>query len=139
MNKVIISILALFYFNISYANSNQVFSVRCNFSDGLVTNFDSGNPKSKGDASMPELVFDQIDLKKGSARLIGNAGTETVQALKGQDSIHLLEKTMSGNLNITTIFLKTKNNLLPVVTSRHQSIIDAPFVSHYVGLCKALN
>jgi len=135
MNKVIISILALFYFNISYANSNQVFSVRCNFSDGLVTNFDSGNPKSKGDASMPELVFDQI----GSARLIGNAGTETVQALKGQDSIHLLEKTMSGNLNITTIFLKTKNNLLPVVTSRHQSIIDAPFVSHYVGLCKALN
>ena len=141
MKKTLLLIITLIQFNIAYAQDNKVISLRCNFSDGMVTNFDNGNAKSKSNSSMPELIFDQIDIKKGTARLIGNAGTETIQALQGQDSIHLLEQTMTGNLNLTTVFLKTKNknNLLPVVTSRHQSIVDAPLVSQYVGLCKVLN
>ena len=141
MKRALFLIITLMQFNIAYAQDNKVTSLRCSFSDGMVTNFDNGNPKSKSDSGMPELILDQIDTKKGTARLIGNAGSETIQALQGQDSIHLLEQTMTGNLNLTTVFLKTKNknNLLPVVTSRHQFIVNAPFVSHYVGLCKVLN
>jgi len=89
---------------------------------------------------MPELVFDQIDTAKGTGRLIGNIGVENVQVLKGHNSIHIVEITKTGNMNITTIFDKNKINYneFPVVHSRQMYSINQPLPSQYVGLCKKL-
>ena len=119
---------------------SQTQSFRCNFSDGLITNWESGKQTSKREEKMTELVFDQIDVKKGSGRMIGNSGSENVQVLSGDGSIHIVERTPSGNMTITTIFnTPQKNpNQFPVVHSRHMNL-NGPLPSQYVGLCNKLN
>jgi hypothetical protein len=120
----------------------QTQSFRCNFSDGFVSNWESGKTTSKRDGRMSELIFDQVDLKKGSGRMIGNSGSENVQVLTGDtNSIHIVERTPSGNMNITTIFTPSQKNPneFPVVHSRHINLMGGPLVSQFVGLCKKLN
>ena len=119
----------------------QSQSFRCNFSDGFSTNWDSGKASSVRGGKMAEMVFDQLDTKNGTGRMIGNAGVENVQVIRGDGSIHILERTPTGNLNITTIFgpIQKNPNEFPVVHSRHINIMGGPFPSQYVGLCKKLN
>ena len=120
----------------------QSQSFRCNFSDGLVTNWESGKTASKRDGRMSEIVFDQLDPKKGIGRMIGNSGSENVQVLNGDgNSIHIVERTPSGNMNTTTIFTQSPKNPSehPVVHSRHLNFVGGPLVSQFVGLCKKLN
>lgn len=119
----------------------QTQSFRCTFSDGLVTNWESGKPSSKRDGRMDEIVFDQVDTKKGTGRMIGNSGSENVQVLNGDGSIHIVERTPSGNMNVTTIFSPPQKNptQYPLVHSRHLNFIGGPLVSQFVGLCKKLN
>ncbi|BDW12062.1 hypothetical protein PSHI8_21460 [Polynucleobacter sp. SHI8] len=120
---------------------SQTQSFRCIFNNGIVTNWDTGKPISKNNNSMPEIIFDQIDIQKGKGRFIGNLGSEDVQVLKGEQSFHIFERTPSGNLNITTIFYPTQkfSDMFPVVHSRHINLVSGPFPSQYVGLCKKLN
>jgi hypothetical protein len=119
----------------------QSQSFRCNFTDGLVTNWESGKTTSKRDGKMTEIVFDQLDTKKGTGRMIGNSGSENVQVLNGDGSIHIVERTLSGNMNITTIFTPSQKNPMehPVVHSRHLNFFGGPLVSQFVGFCKKLN
>ena len=120
----------------------QSQSYRCNFSDGLTTNWDSGKPSSVRSGKMSEIIFDQVDTKKGTGRMIGNSGSENVQVLNGEtNTIHVVERTPSGNMNITTIFSSTQKNPsdYPVVHSRHLNFIGGPLVSQFIGLCKKLN
>ena len=138
MNKIFLFLLSLLYVNIGFT---QTLSYRCNFTDGQITNFDKGSPSTKRENKFTELIFDQIDINKKTARLIGNAGVAQVQALEGDESIHLVEITNSGNLNMTTIFLTDKGKsigVFPVVHSRHIKIASSPLPSQYVGLCKEL-
>lgn len=135
---IISSLIGLF---ISTNAFSQTQSFRCNFSDGFSTNWDSGKPSSVRDGRMSEMVFDQLDTKKGSGRMIGNAGAETVQVLKGDGSLHIAERTPTGNMNFTTIFYANPKNTneFPVVHSRHINLLNAPLTSQFVGLCKKLN
>ena len=138
MKKIFIFLLFLIVIKASFA---QTLSFRCNFTDGQITNFDRGSPNTKRENKFAELIYDQIDITKKTARLIGNAGVAQVQALEGDESIHLVEITNSGNLNMTTIFLTDKGKSIgafPVVHSRHIKIASSPLPSQYVGLCKEL-
>ena len=132
--SVVMSVCGLVY--------GQTQSFRCNFSDGMNTNFDSGKPSTKKSNDIGELVFDQLDTKKGTGRIVGNSGASDVVVYNGSNSIHILEPTVSGNMNFTTIFNPTKNSSgnYPVVHSRHINLPGSgPFPSQYVGLCKKLN
>lgn len=139
MKKLVTAILLLIC---SQAVFSQTLSFRCNFSDGQVTNFDSGNPSTKHGSKFPELVFDQIDTSKKTARLIGNIGAAQVQVIDGGEVIHLAEITNSGNLNLTSIFFTDKSKTsgsFPVVHSRHlKTSFASPLPSQYIGLCKEL-
>jgi hypothetical protein len=138
MNKICFFLLSLICANIGFT---QTLSFRCNFTDGQITNFDKGSPNTKRENKFTELIYDQIDITKKTARLIGNAGVAQVQALEGDESIHLVEITNSGNLNMTTIFLTDKGKNIgafPVVHSRHIKIASSPLPSQYIGLCKEL-
>jgi hypothetical protein len=138
--KILFSII--FCVTATSVTFSQTLSFRCNFTDGQVTNFDKGNPSTKKENKFTELVFDQIDTKKSTARLIGNIGVAKIQALEGYESVHLVEITNSGNMNLTTIFFTDSNKisgLYPVVHSRHmKTSSSSPLPSQYVGLCKEL-
>ena len=121
---------------------SQTLSFRCNFTDGQITNFDSGVPTTKHESKFTELVYDQIDTVKKSARLIGNIGVAEVQVVEGSQLMHLVEITISGNLNLTTIFFTDKSKFsgaYPVVHSRHlKTSASGPLPSQYIGLCREL-
>ena len=121
---------------------SQSLSFRCNFTDGQITNFDTGAPTTKHESKFTEVVYDQIDTVKKSARLIGNVGVAEVQVVEGSQLLHLVEIKSSGNLNLTTIFFKDKSKLsgtYPVVHSRHlKTSASGPLPSQYIGLCREL-
>jgi hypothetical protein len=136
--RIFISITLLSLTGLVFGQSQ---SFRFNFSEGINTNFDSGRPSTKKSNDIGELVFDQLDPKKGTGRIVGNAGAGDVVVYNGNNSIHILEPTPSGNMNITTIFNPTKNSSgnFPVVHSRHINLPGSgPLPSQYVGLCKSL-
>jgi len=86
--------------------------------------------------------FDSIDLKKGTARLIGNVGAGDVITILTAESLTFIEKTASGNLNFTTVFPFYKNNTQEflAVTSRHLVLPNregvSPFPSQHHGTCQ---
>ena len=138
MKLIIVFVTAIVLSSHSVA---QTLSVRCKFSDGQATDFDKGVPRTIKTNDMSELVFDQIDTKKGTARLIGNLGAETIQVFRGMESIHLIEATDTGNMNITTIYVSAKSksqSTFPVVHSRHINTHSGPLPSQYVGICSKL-
>jgi len=126
----------------AHANpGTPLLSVRCSFQDGQATEFSNTKPITKRSNDMGDLIFDQIDVRNQTARVIGSIGAETIIALYGNNSIHLLETTISGNLNITTVYLSTKSlrdGIYPTVHSRHINLASGPYPSHYVGFCKKL-
>jgi hypothetical protein len=134
MNK-----LLLLLFLIPNLVIGQPLSFRCNFSDGVSTNFDKGHPQQADGGNFTAILFDQINEETGTGRLIGNAGAVNVLVLSGYQAINIIESTQGGNMTITTIFngLPTKDGLFPVVHSRHLNMVGA-FVSQYVGLCHSL-
>jgi len=140
--KIIIALLSVLSFLCSTIVFSQTLSFRCNFTDGQITNFDSGTPSTKHESRFTELVFDQIDTTKKTARLIGNVGVAEVQVIEGSQLIHLVEITGSGNLNLTSIFFTDKSKLsgaFPVVHSRHlKTSPSSPLPSQYIGLCREL-
>jgi hypothetical protein len=136
--KIIATLIGLFCSTIVFS---QTPSFRCNFSNGQITKFENNLPNTKKENGFVELIFDKVDTSKKTARLIGNAGVETVQAIDGDESIHLIEFTASGNMNITTIFISEKfkrTGFFPVVHSRHVKIASSPLPSQYIGTCKEL-
>jgi hypothetical protein len=67
-------------------------------------------------AAVPEpfwRIYDGINIKEGSARLIRYAGTVDVQVIKNNEGLHFLERTASGKLNVTTVTSS------PLVTASH--------------------
>ena len=139
IQKIIFSSLFMGICGLVYG---QTQSFRCSFSDGYVTDFKTNKPVTNRDKNkFTDLTFDQLDVKKGSGRMIGNSGATDVGVINGDNSIHIIEQTKSGNMNITTIFnpsVKNSSNY-PVVHSRHVNIFDEPLTSQYVGLCRKLN
>lgn len=138
VQKLIFSSLFLGMCGLVYG---QTQSFRCSFSDGFSTEFKSNKPSSSRDKKFDDLTFDQLDTNKGTGRLIGNSGVSNFQVLNGDNSIHIVERTMSGNMNITTIFNTSQNvtGNFPVVHSRHNNLMSNPLPSQYVGFCKKLN
>ena len=139
MKKIKILLITTTFISTIVFGQSQSF--RCKFSDGLSTDYKSGKPISERDKKFNDLVFDQLNSTTGKGRMIGNNGVDDVQVLKGDESIHVIEITMSGNMNITTIFnpIGKNSNDYPVVHSRQMNLFGKPIPSQYVGFCKKLD
>jgi hypothetical protein len=87
-------------------------------------------------AAAPESfwrIYDNIDIKTGSARLIRDAGAVDVQVIKDSEGLHFLERTSSGTLNITTV------SSSPIVMATHSpgiAKLEARSASPYHGYCR---
>jgi hypothetical protein len=118
-------------------------TIKCSFSSGVFTDFDTGKPRSEptkpGD--LPDLIFDQIQQDSNKARFIGNAGATDVLVARGRESTNLIESTNSGNLNLTTVYRIEKigpSAGVPAVHSRHVATQNGLIPSQYWGACREL-
>ncbi len=92
------------------------------------------------------LDVDEIDTDSGSARVTGTAGPADVTALLTISSLHFMERSVTGTLNITTVFASdpgaktfravyTRHDYLPMNLPGFQS---EPSVSQHYGVCDAV-
>ena len=122
-------------------------SLKCYYSEGYTGIWDDGKLKiEKGHLGTSEkdsaMVFDSIDLKKGTARLIRNQGSSDVIVLETPAGISFIEKTPVGYLMVTTVFASYKKgtNEFVCVYSRHVGSFSplklGPMPSQWHGTCK---
>jgi hypothetical protein len=77
-------------------------------------------------------IYDSIDIKAGSAKLIRYAGAVDVQVIKNAEGLHFLERTPAGTLNVTTV---SSSPIVMATHSRDVAKLGASTVSRYHGYC----
>ncbi len=107
-------------------------SIKCEFNDGV---FRSWSETTKLVRDGLSLVFDSINANKGTARLIGNAGTADVMVAASTGHINFIEMTGSGNMNLTSVYVFKSE--MRAVHSRHVGSAERPMFSQYYGTCRA--
>jgi hypothetical protein len=91
------------------------------------------------------LDIDEIDTDSGSGRVTGTAGPVDVTALLTISSLHFMERSVTGTLNITTVFagdpdaktfraVHARHDYLPMSLPGYQS---EPSVSQHYGVCES--
>jgi hypothetical protein len=109
-------------------------------------NWEKGKPELSVDSEVteiefPNLIFDSIDLKKATARLIGNQGATDVKVIANLAGLTFIEQTGLGSINITTVFSSciegTEDYI--AVHSRHIDLGIIPLPSQTHGICKIID
>ncbi len=120
-----------------YQRLSNTRSLKCTFSTVIQASWKSGELSTKTESESWDVNLDNIDLKSGHARAIGNQGAVDVVVLITLESLSFLEVTQSGNPHLTTVFpnYKTGTDDFIAVTSRHISFLH-PFPSQHHGTCK---
>lgn len=89
------------------ADAQEKLTFRCTFGPGSAANWSSGSLAiEKGNFGKPsvDITYDAIDVKAGTARIIGNAGAADLVVLQSNEALNLNDQTGSGNYVFTTIF-----------------------------------
>jgi hypothetical protein len=114
---------------------------RCDFteSEGRRTTAQGVTTHAKRE-TFSDLVVDNIDYAKRTARFIGNAGSETVQVIDGEMTTSFLEVTQTGNVNMLSIFKRTGSVITyRAAYSRHSAMTTGDLtISQSYGTCRAL-
>lgn len=122
-------------------------SLRCVLNEGYSGIWEDGNYKiEKGKFSASEKdstsFYDSINIKAGTARIIGNQGASDVIVLTTPICLTFIEKTPAGSLMIMTVFAyyKRGTNEFVCVYSRHFGAMSqtklGPMPSQWHGTCK---
>jgi len=125
----------------------QVKHLKCRFSVYASGSWTKAQ-EPQGQIRQPEtlqLEIDEIDADSGSGRVTGTAGPAEVTALLTISSLHFMERSVTGTLNITTVFagdpdaktfraVHTRHDYLPMSLPGYQS---EPSVSQHYGVCDA--
>jgi hypothetical protein len=124
----------------------QVKSLKCRFTIYTSGSWKNGEPQAQ--IRQPEqlsLDIDEIDTDSGSARVTGTSGPADVVSLLTVSSLHFMERSVTGTLNITTVFVGEPNaKIFRAVHARHDYLpmslpgfVSEPSVSQHYGTCEA--
>lgn len=118
-------------------------SLRCELGLGYAGAWQNGVFKiEKGEWSKSAaIVFDSVDLKKGTARMLGNAGAVDVIVITTAAGLTFIEKTVGGWMTMMTVFSSPLSNDGEFVCaySRHTALGSTSVSSQYHGTCKILS
>jgi hypothetical protein len=123
-----------------------VKSFKCSFPVYSVGAWKTGEPQAQiKQADQFTLTIDDIDTDSGSGRVTGTAGPVEVTALLTVSSLHFMERSVTGTLNITTIFVSEGGvKKFRAVHSRHDYLpmsipgfTSEPTVTQNYGTCEA--
>ena len=126
----------------------QVKSLKCRFSIYASGSW-SKTQEPQAQVRQPEqlsLEIDEIDTDSGSGRVTGTAGPADVTALLTLSSLHFMERSVTGTLNITTVFsgaegattfraVHTRHDYLPLSLPGY---VSDPSVSQHYGICESV-
>jgi hypothetical protein len=124
----------------------QVKSLKCRFAVYASGAWAKGTQEASAQVRQPEMLsldIDEIDTDSGSGRITGTAGPADVTALLTISSLHFMERSVTGTLNITTVFagepgaktfraVHTRHDYLPLSLPGYES---EPSVSQHYGVC----
>ena len=122
----------------------RVKSLKCTFSVYASGNWKTAEPQGQIKAEDVALEIDGIDAEEGTAQIVG-AGAIHITALLTGSSLHLLERSMAGNLTVTTVFAQANaKGKLRAVRSQHDYIqmnipggyVSEPTVTQRYGECE---
>jgi hypothetical protein len=123
-----------------------VKSFKCSFPVYSVGAWKTGEPQAQiKQADQFTLTIDDIDTDSGSGRVTGTAGPVEVTALLTVSSLHFMERSVTGTLNVTTIFVSEGGGKkFRAVHSRHDYLpmsipgfTSEPTVTQNYGTCEA--
>ena len=119
----------------------NIKTFRCDFteSEGRRTTANGGTVPAKRE-TFNDLVVDNVDYQRRTARFIGNAGSETVQVLDGDLIVSFLETSMTGNPALLSILKRTGSlSQYKAVYSRHMALTTGDVaLSQSYGICRGL-
>jgi hypothetical protein len=148
----LVAVLALLSAHTTAAQSTDknplalIKSLKCTFPVYAVGSWKNGEPAAQiRQAAQFSLTIDEIDTDSGSGRVTGTAGPVEVTALLTVSSLHFMERSVTGTLNITTVFVSeggakkfravhSRHDYLPMSIPGFQS---EPTVSQNYGMCEA--
>ena len=127
----------------------QVKSLKCRFAIYASGSWARTTQEASAQVRQPEMLsleIDDIDTDSGSGRVTGIAGPADVTALLTISSLHFMERSVTGTLNITTVFsgdagakqfraVHTRHDYLPMSLPGYQS---DPSVSQHYGICETV-
>jgi hypothetical protein len=135
---------------IAHADDDRVLRLRsvksllCTFTAHSDTTFENGHRKIESAASngldLAPVTYDNIDVARGTARIITNNGAADLTAKWQADALWLIETTPAGNVIVTTIFPKYAEGThdFIVLESRHSSIGRFVLGEESSGSCRVL-
>ena len=114
-------------------------TLKCWIRAGFGTTWKDGVPStSSATYSSDPFFFDSINLKQGTARVIGQAGASDVKVVKSSVGITFVE-TAGAIITFTTVFFSgPKPDEYTVVDSRHASYLGTQLAEQYYGTCKVM-
>jgi hypothetical protein len=142
---VLFALTSLFLVGTGYAETAfdsllKAKSLRCTFTIGSAANSKTGILKPSIVKEDMTIVFDSIDLRKGTARGVGEAGASNEIAAMTPTGMTFIEQTGSGNYVFTTVFAEEQDpsERFLAAMSRHMQMIGTIIVSQYYGACQVL-
>ncbi len=127
----------------------QVKALKCRFTVYSSGAWAKTTQEPSAQVRQPEtlsLDIDEIDTDSGSGRVTGTAGPAEVTALLTISSLHFMERSVTGTLNITTVFagaegatsfraVHTRHDYLPLSLPGY---VSDPSVSQHYGICESV-
>src|SRR5579871_1619168 len=115
-------------------------SLRCEFTDSSLTEFKDGHRSIRQTGDKGAVVFDNIDVQHGTARIIAQQAGDVSVHWTG-DGYWFLERAPFGNLIVTTVFAKYAEGTqrFIVIESRHWAMDQFASGEQASGSCEALN
>ena len=120
---------------------NTLKTFRCDFSEseGRRTTAEGVTSPATRE-TFSDLVVDNVDYQRLTARFIGNAGSDTVAVFDGKMIVSFLEQSQTGNVNVLSIFKTTGSiDRYRSAYSRHSALTSGALtISQSYGTCRGL-
>ncbi len=117
-------------------------TLRCTFRASVATWIKSGHRTVEQSRDKSSATYDDINVTKGTARIIGNIGASdlTVWLEHTWGSLWMLERAPSGNVVVTTIFPMYAEGThdLVALESRHSMAGQSALGEESYGTCEVL-
>lgn len=123
----------------------SVKRLKCTFPLYVVGSWKNGPHVQVKEAAQFSLDFDEIDADGGTAQVTGTSGVHDITVLLTPNSLHFMERSVLGALNITTVFasetgasdgkwraVHSRHDYLPISLPDYES---EPAVSQNYGAC----
>lgn len=117
---------------------SEVKSLICTYEAGKTASWNSGDLAITDSSLDTSVTFDNIDLSKGTARLITDSGAWNIKANASLESVYFIAETPLGMAFTSVFSLRDKDGRFISVTSRHSDIRLELILSQHYGSCKVL-